>query len=116
MARDVLCTKRPAQYIAAYARVCVRVAYHRPRKIPYFLLTSFHLKLKCTFLRLILVEWVTQVLIMDEVDGMSGSAERGGMADLMETIKLSKIPIICICNDAYNQKVRLAIILISTPS
>lgn len=42
---------------------------------------------------------------MDEVDGMSGSAERGGMMDLIETIKLSKIPIICICNDAYNTKV-----------
>jgi replication factor C subunit 1 len=67
-----------------------------------------------------------QVLIMDEVDGMS-SGDRGGVADLMHTIKvccpcvravhfrggwltcciqISKIPIICICNDAWSQKLR----------
>jgi replication factor C subunit 1 len=42
---------------------------------------------------------------MDEVDGMSGG-DRGGVADLMATIARSKIPIICICNDKYNQKLR----------
>ncbi|KAK3242089.1 replication factor C subunit 1 [Cymbomonas tetramitiformis] len=47
-----------------------------------------------------------QVLIMDEVDGMSGSAERGGVADLIQTIKISRIPIICICNDAYKTSIR----------
>jgi replication factor C subunit 1 len=46
---------------------------------------------------------------MDEVDGMSGNGERGGMADLIETIKISKIPIICICNDQYNTKVKALI-------
>ncbi len=48
----------------------------------------------------------TQVcLIMDEVDGMSGS-DRGGVQDLIQTIQKSKIPIICICNDKYNMKLR----------
>ncbi|XP_047321148.1 LOW QUALITY PROTEIN: replication factor C subunit 1-like [Impatiens glandulifera] len=45
------------------------------------------------------------VLIMDEVDGMS-SGDRGGVADLIAKIKVSKIPIICICNDRYNQKLK----------
>ncbi|GIL93301.1 hypothetical protein Vretimale_15681 [Volvox reticuliferus] len=46
-----------------------------------------------------------QLLIMDEVDGMS-AGDRGGIQDLIDTIKRSKIPIICICNDKYNQKLR----------
>lgn len=45
------------------------------------------------------------VLIMDEVDGMS-AGDRGGVADLIASIKLSKIPIICICNDRYSQKLK----------
>ncbi|KAH9301736.1 hypothetical protein KI387_013319, partial [Taxus chinensis] len=45
------------------------------------------------------------VLIMDEVDGMSGG-DRGGVTDLIASIKMSKIPIICICNDRYNQKLK----------
>ena len=44
-------------------------------------------------------------LIMDEVDGMSGG-DRGGVQELITCIKLSKIPIICICNDRYNQKLK----------
>jgi replication factor C subunit 1 len=40
------------------------------------------------------------VLIMDEVDGMS-SGDRGGLAELVQLIKSSKIPIICIANDRY---------------
>lgn len=45
------------------------------------------------------------VLIMDEVDGMSGG-DRGGVADLIASIKISRIPIICICNDRYSQKLK----------
>jgi replication factor C subunit 1 len=44
-------------------------------------------------------------LIMDEVDGMS-AGDRGGVADLIQTIHKSKIPIICICNDRYSQKLK----------
>eukprot|EP00798_Chlamydomonas_sp_ICE-L_P027941 gene27941-biopygen3368 len=46
-----------------------------------------------------------QLLIMDEVDGMSGG-DRGGVQDLIQTIKSSKVPIICICNDKWNQKLK----------
>ena len=45
------------------------------------------------------------VLIMDEVDGMS-AGDRGGVADLIQTIHKSKIPIVAICNDKYNQKLK----------
>ncbi|KAL3672517.1 hypothetical protein V7S43_001817 [Phytophthora oleae] len=46
-----------------------------------------------------------RVIIMDEVDGMSGG-DRGGTAELIQLIKKSKTPIICICNDRQSQKVR----------
>lgn len=45
------------------------------------------------------------VVIMDEVDGMS-SGDRGGMAELIQLIKKTQTPFICICNDRSNQKVR----------
>jgi replication factor C subunit 1 len=41
-------------------------------------------------------------LVMDEVDGMS-AGDRGGITELIQIIKNSKIPIICICNDRYKQ-------------
>ena len=46
------------------------------------------------------------VIIMDEVDGMSGNSDRGGVAVLIEFIKKSRLPIICICNDRGHAKVR----------
>ncbi|KAF4044517.1 Replication factor RFC1 C terminal domain [Phytophthora infestans] len=46
-----------------------------------------------------------RVIIMDEVDGMSGG-DRGGTAELIQLLKKSKTPIICICNDRQSQKVR----------
>ncbi|PAV74101.1 hypothetical protein WR25_22594 [Diploscapter pachys] len=49
---------------------------------------------------------VHHVLIMDEVDGMSGNEDRAGISELISIIKNSRIPIICICNDRQNQKMR----------
>ena len=46
------------------------------------------------------------LLIMDEVDGMSGNADRGGIAELIQFIKKTDIPIICICNDRNSPKIR----------
>ena len=43
---------------------------------------------------------------MDEVDGMAGNEDRGGMAELIGLIKSSKIPVICMCNDRNAQKIR----------
>jgi replication factor C subunit 1 len=47
----------------------------------------------------------SRLIIMDEVDGMGGS-DRGGIAELIKIIKISKIPVICICNDRQSPKVR----------
>uniref|UniRef100_A0A1I7U8H6 Replication factor C subunit 1 n=1 Tax=Caenorhabditis tropicalis TaxID=1561998 RepID=A0A1I7U8H6_9PELO len=49
---------------------------------------------------------VHHVLIMDEVDGMSGNEDRAGISELIQIIKESKIPIICICNDRQHPKIR----------
>ena len=43
---------------------------------------------------------------MDKVDGMSGNEHHGGIKALMEIIKVTKIPIILICNDIYNPKLK----------
>lgn len=42
---------------------------------------------------------------MDEVDGMS-SGDRGGITAIINLIKNTKIPIICICNDRQSTKIR----------
>lgn len=47
-----------------------------------------------------------RVLIMDEVDGMAGNEDRGGISKLIQLIKHSLVPIICICNDRNHQKIR----------
>lgn len=45
------------------------------------------------------------LIIMDEVDGMS-SGDRGGIAAIINMIKSTKVPIICICNDRQSTKIR----------
>lgn len=44
-------------------------------------------------------------IIMDEVDGMGGG-DRSGISELIQMIKKSKTPIICICNDRRSQKLK----------
>lgn len=46
------------------------------------------------------------VLLMDEVDGMAGNEDRGGIQELIALIKNTKIPIICLCNDRNHPKIR----------
>ena len=46
-----------------------------------------------------------RVLVMDEVDGMS-AGDRGGIAELVQIIKTTRLPIICICNDVSERKMR----------
>lgn len=45
------------------------------------------------------------VIVMDECDGMSGG-DKGGMQALINMIKTTKSPIICICNDRSDVQVR----------
>ena len=42
---------------------------------------------------------------MDEVDGV-GAGDRGGVAALIQVIKDTKTPIICIWNDRQSQKIQ----------
>ncbi|CDU16351.1 replication factor C subunit 1, putative [Plasmodium yoelii] len=44
-------------------------------------------------------------IIMDEVDGMS-SGDKGGSSAILKLIEKTKCPIICICNDRQNSKMR----------
>ncbi|XP_068448228.1 replication factor C subunit 1 [Clinocottus analis] len=46
------------------------------------------------------------VLIMDEVDGMAGNEDRGGIQEMIGLVRSSKIPIIFMCNDRNHQKIR----------
>lgn len=46
------------------------------------------------------------VLIMDEVDGMAGNEDRGGMQELIQLIKGCRVPVICMCNDRHHPKIR----------
>ncbi|KAI8430328.1 hypothetical protein MSG28_000635 [Choristoneura fumiferana] len=46
------------------------------------------------------------VLVMDEVDGMAGNEDRGGLQELIGLIKAASVPIICMCNDRNSQKMR----------
>lgn len=43
---------------------------------------------------------------MDEVDGMAGNEDRGGIQELIQLIKNTQTPIICMCNDRSHQKMR----------
>jgi DNA polymerase III delta prime subunit len=45
------------------------------------------------------------VLVMDEVDGMS-TGDEGGISALIDCIKITKVPIICICNDSYSTGIK----------
>ncbi|UYV61451.1 RFC1 [Cordylochernes scorpioides] len=44
-------------------------------------------------------------VIMDEVDGMAGNEDRGGMQELIALIKATQVPILCICNNRSHPKV-----------
>lgn len=46
------------------------------------------------------------VILMDECDGLSGGTDRGGVQALINMIKGTKNPIICICNDRGDQGIR----------
>lgn len=45
-------------------------------------------------------------VVMDEVDGMAGNEDRGGIQELIQLIKSTKVPLICICNDRGDTKMR----------
>ena len=46
------------------------------------------------------------IIIMDEIDGMAGNEDKGGIKALIDIVKKTKIPIIFICNDIYSPKLK----------
>lgn len=48
---------------------------------------------------------VRSLLIMDEIDGMC-AGDRGGVQALVQVIKQTRIPIICICNERLSSKLK----------
>ena len=47
-----------------------------------------------------------KLILIDEVDGLSGNSDRGGVRALIKVIKESVFPIVLTANDAYNPKLR----------
>ena len=43
---------------------------------------------------------------MDEIDGMAGNEDKGGIKALIDIAKRTKVPIIFICNDIYSPKLK----------
>ncbi len=47
-----------------------------------------------------------RILLIDEVDGIAGREDRGGVKSLVDVIAEASVPIICTANDAYDQKLK----------
>jgi len=47
-----------------------------------------------------------RIILIDEVDGLSGNLDRGGVAAILDIVKRTKYPIIMTCNDFYSQKIQ----------
>ncbi len=46
----------------------------------------------------------TKVILVDEVDGISGTQDRGGIPELISLVESSNFPLIITANDAWSQK------------
>ena len=47
-----------------------------------------------------------RILLIDEVDGITGREDRGGVKTLIDVIKDASVPIICTANEAYSPKLK----------
>lgn len=47
-----------------------------------------------------------KLILVDEVDGMSGNSDRGGVKEISKIIDESRFPVIMTANDAYDKKIR----------
>ena len=47
-----------------------------------------------------------KIIVLDEVDGLSGMKDRGGATELLKVIEATKFPLILTANDAYSKKLR----------
>ncbi len=47
-----------------------------------------------------------KIILLDEVDGISGTADRGGLDAILELIRITRHPIVMTANDPWNQRLR----------
>ncbi|MCX6820934.1 MAG: replication factor C large subunit [Candidatus Aenigmarchaeota archaeon] len=47
-----------------------------------------------------------KIFLIDEIDGLSGNADRGGVAEVVKLIERSAYPIILTANDSHSQKLK----------
>jgi replication factor C large subunit len=47
---------------------------------------------------------IGQILLIDEIDGLSGNADRGGIKEIIDIIKMTRVPLILTANDISPQK------------
>jgi len=47
-----------------------------------------------------------KIILIDEIDGLSGTSDRGGISSLMKIIPESRYPVILIAQDAYTDKLK----------
>ncbi|UCG95224.1 MAG: replication factor C large subunit, partial [archaeon] len=47
-----------------------------------------------------------KIILIDEVDGISGRSDRGGVGAVIDVIKGSKFPVVLTANDAYDPRLR----------
>jgi replication factor C large subunit len=47
-----------------------------------------------------------KIILLDEVDGISGTADRGGLDAILELINVTKHPIVMTANDPWDQKLK----------
>ncbi len=47
-----------------------------------------------------------RILLIDEVDGIAGREDRGGVKSLIDVIREAAVPIICTANEAYSPKLK----------
>ncbi len=45
-----------------------------------------------------------KLIVFDELDGITGSADHGGLREITEIVKNSRVPVILIANDAYDPR------------
>jgi replication factor C subunit 1 len=43
---------------------------------------------------------------MDEIDGIGGHSDRGGIGAVVNLIKNTLVPIVCICNDKSDRRLQ----------
>lgn len=47
-----------------------------------------------------------RIILLDEVDGISGTADRGGLEAILELIRVTKHPVVMTANDPWSQRLR----------